>query len=388
MLALLALLPLLIFKYYNFLNNSISDGLAAIGLQFSLPGLNWAVPVGISFFTFQAVGYMLDVYHGRIQKEDNFIDYVLFVSFFPQVASGPISKASELLPQIKTPKFFNYDQAVSGLRYLLWGMFLKVALADRAGIFVDMVFSDYSKFSSTSCILASLLYSIQIYGDFAGYSLMAVGLGKTLGFDLINNFHRPYFSSSVSEFWKRWHISLTRWLTQQIYIPLGGSRCSKPRTYLNILVTFLVSGIWHGANWTFVVWGGIHGLFQIIEKMLGWNKKESKGLIKVLRVIATFIIVTLAWVIFRSSSISDACSFMGQYFVSGGHGLEGIQTLLYVLLALMPVVACEVCQEYFTNFYTRVKSNVIIRWIVYLSLLSLIVLIGVHDGSSFIYVSF
>ena len=272
--AMLGLLPLLVFKYYNFLNDSLSTGLSAIELRFAMPGLNWAVPVGISFFTFQAVGYMLDVYHGRIKAEKNFVDYLLFVSFFPQIASGPISKADELLPQIKKERVFNYNQAVSGLRYLLWGMFLKVVLADRAGIYVDTVFGAYEKFSGVGAALASVLYSVQIYADFAGYSLMAVGIAKTLGFDLINNFNRPYFASSVTEFWKKWHISLTRWLTQQVYIPLGGSRCSKVKNYWNILVTFLVSGIWHGANWTFIIWGILHGLCQIAEKALGLNKEE------------------------------------------------------------------------------------------------------------------
>ena len=330
--ALLALLPLLVFKYYNFINNSITDGLAAIGLQFSLPGLNWAVPVGISFFTFQAVGYMLDVCHGRIKAEKSFTDYMLFVSFFPQVASGPISKADELLPQIKADKTFNYNQAVSGLKYLLWGMFLKVVLADNAGIYVDTVFDGYDKFSGTGCALASILYSIQIYADFAGYSLMAVGIAKTVGFDLINNFKRPYFSTSVTEFWKRWHISLTRWLTQQVYIPMGGSRCSKLRNYWNILATFLVSGIWHGANWTFIVWGLIHGVFQIIEKALGWNKKESKGIVRALRIVFTFVIVTVAWVIFRSPSIGDAFGLIGRYATTNGRFIADIQNLLHIVI--------------------------------------------------------
>ena len=386
--AILGLLPLLIFKYYNFLNNSISDGLTAIGLQFSLPGLNWAVPVGISFFSFQAIGYMLDVYHGRIKEEKNLTDYVLFVSFFPQVASGPISKADELLPQVKIAKFFNYDQAVSGLKYLLWGMFLKVVLADRAGIYVDTVFESYDKFSGVGCALASVLYSIQIYADFAGYSLMAVGLAKTLGFDLINNFKRPYFAKSVSEFWKRWHISLTRWLTQQVYIPLGGSRCSKIRNYWNILVTFLVSGIWHGANWTFIAWGMIHGLFQIIEKALGWNKRDSKGIVKVLRIIFTFAIVTVAWVIFRSPSILDAFGIIGRYASADGKFIADIQTLFYIVIAITPLLLLEVGQEFFPKFYGKVRSSRIARWAVYLAVFAMIVLIGVHDGSSFIYVSF
>ena len=386
--SLIGVLPLLVFKYYNFLNNSVSEGLAAIGLQFSIQGLNWAVPVGISFFTFQAMGYMLDVYHKRIKAEKNLIDYLLFVSFFPQIASGPISKADELLPQIKKERSFNYNQAVSGLKYLLWGMFLKVVLADRSGIYVDTVFASYEKFSGAGCALASMLYSIQIYADFAGYSLMAVGLAKTLGFDLINNFKRPYFATSVSEFWKRWHISLTRWLTQQIYIPLGGSRCSKVRTYWNILVTFLVSGFWHGANWTFIVWGGIHGFFQIIEKALGWNKKDSKGLIKVLRIVFTFAIVTIAWVIFRSPSIGDAIGLIDQYFSTNGKFIADLQTLLHIVIAITPLLLYEFGKEFFPIAYENVRRFTLIRWAVYFALFAMIVLIGVHDGSSFIYVSF
>ena len=386
--ALLGLLPLLVFKYYNFINNSLTDGLDAIGLKFSMPGLNWAVPVGISFFTFQAVGYMLVVYHGRIKAEKSFIDYLLFVSFFPQIASGPISKAEELLPQIKKERTFNYNQAVSGLKYLLWGMFLKVVLADRVGIYVDTVFGAYEKFSGLGCVIASVFYSIQIYADFAGYSLMAVGVAKTLGFNLINNFNRPYFAASVTEFWKRWHISLTRWLTQQVYIPLGGSRCGKFRTYWNILVTFLVSGIWHGANWTFIVWGGMHGFFQIVEKAFGWNKKESKGVVKTLRILVTFTIVTLAWVVFRSPSIGEAVGLMGRYFTSAGKTIAAIQCLAYIIIAIIPLLLFEFGKEVFPRIYSMLCNVRVIRWVTYLAVFAMIVLLGVHDGSSFIYVSF
>ena len=386
--ALIGLFPLLVFKYYNFLNTSITEGLSLVGLRFSLPGLNWALPVGISFFTFQAVGYMLDVYHGRVKAERNLLDYILFVSFFPQIASGPISKADELLPQIKQARVFNYNQAVSGLKYLLWGMFLKVVLADRAGIYVDTVFGAYEKYSGAGCALASVLYSIQIYADFAGYSLMAVGIAKTLCFDLINNFRRPYFAASVSEFWKRWHISLTRWLTQQVYIPLGGSRCSKLRTYWNIMVTFLVSGLWHGANWTFIIWGMIHGVFQIIDKALGWNKKRSKGVARAGRIVLTFAIVTVAWVFFRSPSIDDAIKLIGRFFVGNGRMIADIPTLLHIGIGITPLLLYEFGKECFPMLYDRMRGNTIVRWAAYLVLLAMIVLIGVHDGSSFIYVSF
>ena len=386
--ALLGLLPLLVFKYYNFFNDNISAVLASIGLQFALPGLNWAVPVGISFFTFQAVGYMLDVFHGRIKAEDNVIDYFLFVSFFPQIASGPISKASELLPQIKKKRFFDYDQSCCGLRYLLWGMFLKVALADRAGLYVDIIFNDYTNFSGLGCILGSLLYSVQIYADFAGYSLMAVGLGKTIGFDLINNFKRPYFSVSITDFWRRWHISLSRWLKDYVYIPLGGSRCNKIRNYWNIFVTFLVSGIWHGANWTFIVWGMIHGVCQIIEKMFGWNKKEYKGIGKLARIGLTFIIVTIAWTIFRSPSIGETFRYFERYVSTKGTLIAEGSTLVYIIMSLIPVVLYEVMTEFFPSMYSKLYSKQWLRWCTYLTIFTMMMLIGVFDGSSFIYVSF
>ena len=316
---LLGILPLLVFKYYNFLNDSISVGLACFGLQFALPGLNWAIPVGISFFTFQAVGYMLDVYHGRVKAEKNILDYVLFVSFFPQVMSGPISKVNELLPQIKNPHTFNYEQGKQGLKHLLWGMFIKLVIADRLGLFVDTVYANYIYYSGATCFVASIFYTLQIYCDFAGYSLIAIGIARTLGFNLINNFKRPYFATSITDFWRRWHISLTRWLTQQIYIPLGGSHCSKPRTYWNIFVTFMVSGIWHGANWTFVVWGCMHGIFQIVEKALGWQKYEGKNwAVKSVRIIITFLLVNFAWVFFRMPIIGDAFVMIRRMFTDAG----------------------------------------------------------------------
>jgi D-alanyl-lipoteichoic acid acyltransferase DltB (MBOAT superfamily) len=262
--ATLTLVPLLVFKYYNFVSESVWDLLSSIGLRYELHGLNWAIPVGISFYTFQALGYLFDVYYKKEKAEKSFFDYALFVSFFPQVFSGPISKARELLPQIKEKRMFNYEQGVQGLRSLLWGMFLKLVLADRLGLYVDKVVGSYSMYDGPTCFMSAIFYSLQIYGDFAGYSLMAVGVAKLMGFDLINNFNRPYFSVSITDFWRRWHISLSRWLKDYVYIPMGGSRCSKMRNYWNIFVTFLVSGIWHGANWTFIVWGVIHGVAQII----------------------------------------------------------------------------------------------------------------------------
>lgn len=392
--ALLALMPLLVFKYYNFLNDSISAGLASVGLQFALPGLNWAIPVGISFFTFQAVGYMLDVYHGRVKAEKNLLDYLLFVSFFPQVMSGPISKANELLPQIKNPHKFDYEQGKQGLKWLLWGMFIKLVIADHLGMFVDTVYANYIHYNGTTCFVASIFYTIQIYCDFAGYSLMAIGIAATLGFNLINNFRRPYLAVSVTDFWKRWHISLTRWLTQQVYIPLGGSRCSKARNYLNIMITFLVSGIWHGANWTFIFWGAIHGLLQTIEKALGWQKyKGTNSFVKAGRICVTFLLVSFAWVFFRMPTIGESFGIIGKMFSDFGSiqfaqvFATGMFPLAIIFAGLMILFFKDSRDEFFSTKF-RFLQMPVFRWATYILLFVIILTSGVLDGGQFIYVNF
>lgn len=389
-LALLTAFPLLLFKYYNFVNESITSILEAVGLHFSLPGLNWAIPVGISFFTFQALGYMLDVYHGRTRTERNLIDYLLFVSFFPQVTSGPISKADELLPQIKKAHSFSYEQGKEGLRLLLWGMFFKLVVADRLGMYVDTVYANYEHISGLNLLLGSVLYSFQIYGDFAGYSYMAIGIAKLLGFDLVNNFNRPYFAATITEFWRRWHISLTRWLTQQIYIPLGGSRCSKLRCYINIMITFLVSGIWHGANLTFIIWGGIHGLIQIFEKALGINKSEgTPKYILPFRLIFTFIIVTVAWIFFRMPTFMDSINVIQRIIMEPGtfnSGLMMASDMLMLVIGLFVMLAKDTKDEFFKN--APLLGNKFVKWTVYVVLFAMILNFGILDGGSFIYVSF
>lgn len=390
---LLGLLPLLVFKYYNFLNNSISAELVKIGLRFSFPGLNWAIPVGISFYTFQAVGYMLDVYHKRTKEEKNLLDYILFVSFFPQLTSGPISTAEELMPQIKKVHKFDEKQGVQGLKWLLWGMFIKLVVADRLGLFVDTVYGNYASFNGTACFVASLFYSIQIYCDFSGYSLMAIGIAATLGFNLINNFKRPYFAVSITDFWKRWHISLTRWLTRQVYIPLGGNRCSKSRHYFNILITFLVSGIWHGANWTFICWGAIHGILQVIEKALGLTTlKGENQLTKTIRIIITFFLVCFAWVFFRMPRISDAFAIIGKIFREPGFfdiriGFGTVAGVIMALAGLAILVFKDVREEFFPTKMKWLNAPVV-RWACYVVLFCLIISVGVLDSSQFIYVSF
>lgn len=387
--AILTLLPLIIFKYYNFITENVNLIFEMIGIKTGIPGINWALPIGLSFFSFQAVGYLWDVYYNKIKAERNLSDYMLFVAFFPQIISGPISKASALLPQIKAERVFDYNKAVQGLKWLLWGFFLKTVMADRLGLYVDTVYSNYEHYSGLTCFVASIFYSFQIYGDFAGYSLMAIGIGRLLGFDLINNFNRPYFADSITEFWHRWHISLSTWLKDYIYIPLGGSRCSKIRSYWNIFITFLVSGIWHGANWTFIIWGSIHGLIQILEKIFGLQKTNSKGLVKLLRILVTFMTVNFAWIFFRMPTFEsgyDICSrivndFIGELFID-------LPTMCMGFFAIAIVLIKEICEEYFPNITLFNNRSLIIRWATYTIILILIILLGVFDSSQFIYANF
>ena len=384
--------PLVIFKYYNFIINNINEVLN----HGNLSGLNWAIPIGISFFSFQAIGYLVDVYKQRVSMERNFIDYALFVSFFPQIMSGPISRASDLLPQIKNKRTFSGAKAVQGLKWLLWGMFLKTVMADRLGLYVDSVYNNFQYQSGFSCLVASFMYTMQIYGDFAGYSLMAIGVGRLLGFDLVNNFNHPYFATSITEFWKRWHISLTRWLTTYIYIGLGGNRCSKIRQYWNIMVTFLVSGVWHGANWTFIFWGFIHGMLQCIEKILGIDPKGKysnhplfRKLIPI-RILITFLLVNFAWILFRLPSLEVANIVFSKIFTWEGSGLflPSNSTLAFMLIALTIVISKDICEEYFSKIQLFNNQNVVVRWSSYLIIITLIMLCGVFDSSQFIYVKF
>lgn len=384
-------MPLCVFKYYNFITESAADFLAQMNIATSIPGLNLAIPVGISFFTFQAIGYLWDVYYQRIKAEHDWWDYMLFVSFFPQIMSGPISKAKDLLPQIKSYRSFNEQDAAQGMKWFLWGMFLKLMMADRLAMYVNPVFDNYQYNSGTSCMVASVLYTFQIYGDFAGYSFMAIGVGKLMGFDLINNFNRPYLSTSITDFWRRWHISLSTWLKDYVYIPLGGSRCSKAICYLNIMVTFLVSGIWHGANWTFVLWGVMHGVFQVVEKALGMQKCESKRVrIVIPRIIVTFLIVTIAWIFFRVPTIGDGFAFIERIFTDHGAVLKPVNThILFSAFAILTVSATDIMNEFFPDRFRLIGSrNRYVRWATYYVLALMIFLCGVFDSSQFIYVSF
>lgn len=380
---ILSVLPLFSFKYSNFLNNNISALLDSFGIKISLPGLNWAIPVGLSFYTFQSLGYLFDVYYGKIKAEKNVVDYALFVSFFPQIMAGPISKASELLPQIKRLNPFDYNVCKDGLKFLLWGMFLKLVLADRLGLCVSNIYLRYEHLSGITLFAGSIFYTIQIYADFAGYSYMAIGIAKLLNINLINNFHQPYFSTSISDFWRRWHISLSRWLKDYVYIPMGGSHCSKIKNYLNIIITFLVSGIWHGANWNFILWGGVHGLVQVLEKILRLNKTDK---VKWLRIPITFLIVNFAWVLFYNTSLSQALDFIGKMFTTPGGfdiGSVGFTSLLLITVSTIILLIRDLRAEWW-----HFRINKYVSYAVYVILFCMIISVGVLDNSTFIYQNF
>lgn len=389
----LSLLPLAGFKYFDFVNGVIHDFLSSCGYDYQLVGLNWAIPIGISFFTFQALGYLFDVYYKRIGTERDFLTYALFISFFPSILSGPINKAALVIPQLKNlRRYFDYSKAVEGLKMLLWGMFMKVVVADRVALYVDTVFPSYEDFSGLSCFLASVLYTIQIYADFGGYSLMAIGVGKTLGFELTENFRRPYFSFSVTDFWRRWHISLSTWLKDYVYIPLGGSRCSKVRNYWNIFVTFLVSGIWHGANWTFVAWGVLHGLFQIVEKMTGQNKCKYGAIGKGIKILVTFLLVNFLWIFFRCPTIADTFGMISKILSPALFSdvfIPSPPTSVFIAFSVIILFLKDLCDEYFpTRLPLMNSSNVLVRWCTFVVLIFTILLTGVFNSDQFIYANF
>lgn len=309
------------FKYYNFFIDSFASLLTTFGWQPNLWTLNIILPVGISFYTFHGLSYVYDIYNRKITPEYNFIDYSLFVSFFPLLVAGPIERATHLLPQIKQNRTFDFQQAGSGVRQMIWGFFKKVVIADSLAPAVNDIFLNYETYSGGTLVLGVVFFAIQIYGDFSGYSDIALGTAKIFGFDLIENFRFPYFSQNIAEFWKRWHISLSSWFRDYVYIPLGGSREGKWIGIRNVFVIFLISGFWHGANWTFIVWGLVHALFFVPSYLLRSREEPviqtnrlswSKLLVTSIRICWTFTLVCFAWIFFRSESLSEAVHFISK----------------------------------------------------------------------------
>ncbi|GHV74338.1 alginate O-acetyltransferase [Spirochaetia bacterium] len=297
---------LFFFKYYNFFAGTVNPFLNAMGTGAGLPAFNVLLPVGISFYTFQALGYSIDVYRGTVAAERNFVSYALFVTFFPQLVAGPIERTGNLLPQFKADHVFDYDRVTSGLKLAAWGMFKKVVIADRLAVYVNSVYGDPAVYPATALVLATFFFTFQIYCDFSGYSDLAIGTARVLGFNLMTNFRKPYFSKSISEFWRRWHISLSTWLKDYIYIPLGGNRKGAFRQKINLLITFLLSGLWHGAAWHFVIWGLFHGVYQVIERSIPERITAAFKKVPVVQVCVSFLLVCFAWIFFRANTMGDA----------------------------------------------------------------------------------
>lgn len=314
-----------VFKYYNFFAESFSQGLSNLGLQVHPYTLNVLLPVGISFYTFHGLSYVIDIYKNRITPEKNFIDYSVFVSFFPLLVAGPIERATHLLPQIQKERKFNYTQAIDGLKQILWGLFKKIVIADQCAKFANMIFNGADHYSGSTLLLGALLFTFQIYGDFSGYSDIALGTARLFGIELLKNFSFPYFSRDIAEFWRRWHISLSSWFRDYLYIPLGGSKGGTWMKIRNTFIIFLVSGFWHGANWTFLVWGFLNALFIMPSILLNTNRtnldtvaagKYLPSLKELLAMSVTFSLTVFAWIFFRAEDLTHAIGYIAKLFSS------------------------------------------------------------------------
>ncbi len=395
---------LFFFKYFEWFLDNLN---AVCGTSVSLP-FDILLPVGISFYTFQAVGYTIDVYRHTIDAEHSFARYALFVSFFPQLVAGPIERSSNLLKQIHHIDLVKADgkNIRKGLCMMLWGFFLKLVIADRAAIFVDQVFNHYQNYGFVELAVAAILFAVQILCDFNGYTTIAIGCAEVMGVQLMNNFRQPYLACSIKDFWRRWHISLTSWFTDYLYIPLGGNRKGFVRTLIHTLVVFLTSGLWHGASWHYVIWGGAHGVFQCVgnlKRHIGVGEKQtgeqSKGFgNRFLHILITFVLVDVAWVFFRASSVRDSIAFFRQMLT----GVQKVSLLritfswyewLILLLAILMMFAVDLLHE--NRIRVReilFRQNLVFRWIVYLAAFWVIILFGVYgaeyDQSQFIYFQF
>lgn len=383
---------LFMFKYYNFVTHSIESLLQMTNVAIKFPDFKLLLPVGISFYTFQALGYTIDVYRGTIKPEKSFVTYALFVSFFPQLVAGPIERAKNLLPQFHKPHKFDTDAFIQGFKLMLWGYFMKLCIADGVSYYVDAVFNNLPNHNGTSILLASFYFTFQIFCDFGGYSLIAIGVAKCLGFTLMQNFNSPYLSRSPRDFWHRWHISLSSWFGDYVYKPLGGSRCSEAKHQRNLFLTMLISGVWHGANWTFIVWGGLHGIFLCINSLMRkfFGKKEIKLLVPI-KIVGTFIMAMFCWIFFRANTLSDSFLAIRKIFTEPGllYNGTGKPALILPLILIVILMCKEIKDEFFKRppMFLHNKNNAI-SILSSVFLIVVIILCGQFNGGQFIYFQF
>ena len=387
-----------VFKYYNFFIDSFAQALSTVGLETHFSSLQIILPVGISFYTFHGLSYVIDIYNERIKPERNFVNYSVFVCFFPLLVAGPIERATHLLPQITKSRTFDYQKAVDGLRQILWGLFKKIVIADNCAGLVNQIFDNYESQNSSTLLLGGILFAFQIYGDFSGYSDIALGTARLLGIELLRNFSFPYFSRDIAEFWRRWHISLTTWFRDYLYIPLGGSRGSKWMAVRNTFIIFLVSGFWHGANWTFILWGAFHALLFMPLLLSGRNRKNTDSvahaklfpnLKEIIQMLFTFLLVVVGWIFFRAPDLSVAFDYLGSIFSNTLFSMPSVKIstigLLIGMMLLVEWIQRE--QKHGLAQIERLIANEPLRWIVYVVIILIIIRFG-GKSETFIYFQF
>ncbi|MBQ8002037.1 MAG: MBOAT family protein [Clostridia bacterium] len=403
---------LFFFKYFDFAIDNLNAVLSLGGFELVNPAFDVILPVGISFYTFQALGYTVDVYRKDIKAEKNVLRYALFVSFFPQLVAGPIERSGNLIKQLRERHYFNTKRVANGMMLMLWGFFEKLVIADRAAYVVDTVYNNYTQHTGLTLALATVLFAFQIYCDFASYSDIARGAAQVMGFDLMKNFETPYFAKSVSEFWRRWHISLSTWFRDYLYIPLGGNRRGRARKYFNLFVVFLLSGLWHGASWNYVIWGALNGFYQIVGDMTkGIRRKISNKLQldrevfsnKLMKVIVTFVLINFSWIFFRAESFTAAMTIVKNMFSEFNLWILTDGTLftlgldakdMFVLLLSLAVLLIVSIMKYKGVMIrdTLAKQGIWFRYLVYLAGIFAVLIFGIYgptyDASQFIYFQF